>query len=229
MTAILANIVGATNATPIVLQTSMPHGFANGDPVVVFGVLGTTSANSPANTALVPPFTPWTITVVDSTHFSLNGSAGNGTYQLSATGIAADVLNPPQALPAPATGFYGHDLSCISDLDPNMAEVDDHICLLQALARRITTSRGTLIDDPNYGFDIRQFLEDDLDVSQLARIGASVDAEFLKDERIIASSTTVTLVQGVMIVSSNTTGALGPFKFVLSVQATTVTILTQTS
>lgn len=88
----VATIIGATNATPIVIQTSGPHLMSDGDRVEIFGVRGNTAANSPFT-----PYSPWTITFIDSTHFSLNGSAGNGAYVDG--GIAADVsLNPPVQL-----------------------------------------------------------------------------------------------------------------------------------
>jgi hypothetical protein len=63
------NINGATNASPIVITTSAAHGLATGAIATIAGVKGTTSANG-----------SWTITVVDATHFSLNGSTGNGAY-----------------------------------------------------------------------------------------------------------------------------------------------------
>ncbi len=63
-------INGATTGTPpIVIQTSAAHGFTTGAQIGIQGVLGNTAANG-----------SWTITVVDSTHFSLNGSTGNGAY-----------------------------------------------------------------------------------------------------------------------------------------------------
>lgn len=58
-----------TNATPIVV-IAFNHGFIGGDKVAVANVLGTTAANNPS----------WTITVIDSNSFSLNGSAGNGVF-----------------------------------------------------------------------------------------------------------------------------------------------------
>jgi hypothetical protein len=80
-------VVGATNATPIVIQTSAPHGRTTGESVVISGVLGNLAANSiPASpyglpiSGAVAPVPSWQITVVDSTHFSLNGSVGNGAY-----------------------------------------------------------------------------------------------------------------------------------------------------
>jgi uncharacterized delta-60 repeat protein len=63
------SISGATNGTPITIQTATPHGLISGELVTISGVGGDTAANG-----------IWTITVVDSTHFILNNSVGNGVY-----------------------------------------------------------------------------------------------------------------------------------------------------
>jgi hypothetical protein len=69
-----ANIITvATNATPIEITTATPHGYVTGDLVGIYGVTGNTAANC-------YPGNPWTITVIDSTHYTLNGSVGNGSY-----------------------------------------------------------------------------------------------------------------------------------------------------
>lgn len=121
---------------------------------------------------------------------------------------------------------YGTDLSCVFDLDPGLAEVTGNVLMGQACARRLTTPRGTLIDDPNYGYDIRQFLNDDLSPSDLAKIGAQCDQELLKDERVVSSTTTITLVGNVLTASSVVFGANGPFTNVVTVSALTTTLLT---
>ncbi len=128
----------------------------------------------------------------------------------------------PATLPGVVTPVFGRDLFCTTDLDPGMLEVDGLTCLGQALFRRITTPRGQVIDDPNYGFDVTQFLNDDLAQSDLARIAAGVDAEFLKDERVYRSSTTVTLLLNTLTVSCLVTPTQGP-AFALVVSANQVT------
>lgn len=61
-------VLGATNATPIVLNVAA-HGYTTGDVVRVGLVGGNTAAND-----------DWTIVVIDADHFSLTGSVGNGAY-----------------------------------------------------------------------------------------------------------------------------------------------------
>jgi hypothetical protein len=62
-----------TNATPIVVTTGV-HGLATGASVTITGVGGNTAANG-----------SWSITVLSTTTFSLNGSVGNGTYTSGGT------------------------------------------------------------------------------------------------------------------------------------------------
>ena len=46
------------------------------------------------------------------------------------------------------------------DIDPSFATVSGATCLAQALARRLVTPRGTLLDDAGYGTDLRSYLND---------------------------------------------------------------------
>jgi hypothetical protein len=113
----------------------------------------------------------------------------------------------------------------IFDLASNSAIVSGRQCLAEAIARRLVTTRGTLIDDPDYGFDLRGYVNDDIDARGLALIGAGVEAECLKDERVIAATAAVSLVAGVLVVAVSITDAKGPVKLVLSVSQVTVSIL----
>ena len=62
-------ISNATNASPIRVTTTVAHGWTTGAKVVIESVAGNTAANG-----------TWTITYVDATNFTLNGSTGNGAY-----------------------------------------------------------------------------------------------------------------------------------------------------
>lgn len=72
-------ISGATNASPIVVQTSTAHGYGTNDLITIASVGGNTNANG-----------SWQISVVDSTHFNLIGSTGNSAYT---SGGTSQVLN----------------------------------------------------------------------------------------------------------------------------------------
>lgn len=62
-------IANATNATPIQITTTIPHGLVTGTNLSIGGCNGNTAANG-----------FWAITVIDGTNFTLNGSTGNGAY-----------------------------------------------------------------------------------------------------------------------------------------------------
>jgi hypothetical protein len=63
------DVTAASNASPIVVTTTSPHGLLTGNVATIAGVLGNAATNG-----------TWTITRVDATRFSLDGSAGSGAY-----------------------------------------------------------------------------------------------------------------------------------------------------
>lgn len=86
-------ISGATDASPIVITTSAPHGLVTGDWVYISGVGGNTAANasnsyfgaSPSFTASPGAQGAQQIIVLSSTTFSLTGSTGNAAYTSGGT------------------------------------------------------------------------------------------------------------------------------------------------
>src|SRR5882724_5139925 len=97
---------------------------------------------------------------------------------------------------------FGLDWSCVSDLDPRGATVTGFRIIGEAIARRLQTPRGGLLDDPNYGYDLVGELNDDMGAGDTGRIAASVTAECLKDQRVTAATVTVTFVtSGVLTVT----------------------------
>lgn len=130
----------------------------------------------------------------------------------------------------PATVAYGLDLACVSDLDPGFVIVTGRRLLAEAIARRLQTPRGTLIDDGNYGYDVVGELGDDLAPSDLGRIAAAIEAECAKDERVVSARATVTLqvpgqpLNGLIVTVLLQDGS-GPFPLVLAVSSVTVALL----
>jgi phage baseplate assembly protein W len=102
-----------------------------------------------------------------------------------------------EALVAPPTGDlgYGGDLSCTDDLTADMAELDEHDPLLVAQSnyRRLRTPRGSLPDDPDYGFDLVELLNQGLTVRSAQEIEGQVRGELEKDDRNDMSALTVTV------------------------------------
>lgn len=114
------------------------------------------------------------------------------------------------------------------DLDPTFALATGRVQLAQAIGRRITTRRGSLAhigDDSDYGIDVRDFLGSDADATSAFRIGALVDAEVLRDERVLGCSTSASIVDGLLTLSLRLADAEGPFRLVLAVSGVTIELL----
>lgn len=122
-------------------------------------------------------------------------------------------------------GDLGYDLSCVSDIDPTGRSVSARRTLAEAIVRRLTTPRGRLIDDANYGFDLTQFLNDDVSPVDLAELKAAAESECLKDERVIAADVSLQLTGNVLVVTILVQDANGPFPLVAAVSAITATLL----
>lgn len=77
-------ITGATNATPIVIE-SANHGYSSDDNIYIAEIEGNTAANG-----------AWTVTKNNDNYFSLNGSTGNGAYTTGGVGFL--LANSPENL-----------------------------------------------------------------------------------------------------------------------------------
>lgn len=87
----------------------------------------------------------------------------------------------------------GTCLDCLTDLNPSSAMVSGRLALGQAIGRRLQTPRGVLTDDPNYGFYVAGYLNDDLSQADLGRIQSGIAEECKKDARVIDAACVVTL------------------------------------
>ncbi|HJX83960.1 MAG TPA: hypothetical protein VJ723_06420, partial [Candidatus Angelobacter sp.] len=116
-------ITGASNASPISI-TDTAHGYTTGQTVLIAGVGGNSAANG-----------TWVITVADASHFTLNGSTGNGAYMSGGTasgviffkftsinkyGLMEQSLANVTAYPFNFNGVFGNS----SDPPANNATVD---------------------------------------------------------------------------------------------------------
>ncbi len=121
---------------------------------------------------------------------------------------------------------FGTDLSCLSDLNPRCGVVSGRRLLAEAIVRRITTPRGRLINDPNYGFDVTGYINDDIRPSDIAALQSGVSAECLKDERVNAATVSASLsAQGTLTMTISLDDGDGPFSLTVAVSAITVDIL----
>jgi hypothetical protein len=99
---ISGSITNATNASPIVITTSVAHGLTTGDTVAVIGVGGNGAATGTHQ-----------VTVLSATTFSLDGSTGDGAYTQGGVWCQAleDALAQEIELTAEGSGTYRGILS----------------------------------------------------------------------------------------------------------------------
>lgn len=121
----------------------------------------------------------------------------------------------------------GSDVLVFPGLDETFTLVKDGRVLAEALCRRLTTPRGTLPFHPDYGLDLRSFLNESMTQDLLYRLKAAVERECELDERVVTASAAITFTpatQALRVRLSVTTGS-GPFRFVLNVTSLTVQML----
>lgn len=89
---------------------------------------------------------------------------------------------------------WGVDLVCINDLDPALASTDPFstATLAQDAYHRISTRRGTLPDDPDYGIDVLAFLHASMTQSDFLSAAGQINTELGKDDRFLDVAATVT-------------------------------------
>lgn len=85
------------------------------------------------------------------------------------------------------TTDYGFAISCTDDLNTGR-RVTGATLVAEALYRRLTTRRGTLLSDPNYGLDLEDMLQDDITPAQLATLPGRIRLECAKDPRVLPES-----------------------------------------
>ncbi len=124
---------------------------------------------------------------------------------------------------------FGTDLSLVDDLEPTMREVSGTELLGQALFRRLTTPRGMLLDDPDYGTDVREFVSWGALPTKLAAIPALVRAELLKDERVEAATVSTAVAGGAVRLNISIDTGDGPFPLVVDVTQAGAVLLGSTT
>ncbi len=123
---------------------------------------------------------------------------------------------------------FGSDLSCTLDLDPRCSVVTGRRLLAEAIFRRITTRRGSLIKSPNYGIDVSDYMNSDMSPRDVAAMRAAIKSECEKDERVDSVEVGVQIPFrgiGVYTVSIAIDDGDGPFSLTIAVSEVTVELL----
>ena len=113
----------------------------------------------------------------------------------------------------------GTDFYCEGDITPNLRVVGGRLNLALALTRRLW---GQLFYDPNYGFDIREWINSCS--GTMWEVEAEIRNEFLKDERVEQVECSAELIDGTLTISCVIHDADGPFSFVAAATALDITM-----
>lgn len=136
----IQQVTAATNTTPIQITTLAPHGLSSNQIVGIYGVLGNTAANG-----------QWTVTVVNTTQYTLNTSVGNGTY------TGGGLVTQPGGMPITPTsgpaGFFEGAASVLAvGIDGVTSDVGINFTSLSGgftaslIGKHITIWSGTDVD-----------------------------------------------------------------------------------
>ena len=132
-------------------------------------------------------------------------------------------------LPALDPDSLGTDVFCLTDIPLRWTLVTERQNLACALARRLSTPRGTLDWDPNYGFDLRGSLNDGLTQTALSQLRGAISSECEKDERVLRCDADVVYIaaSSSLTVNLTITTNTGPFALILQVTSVSVDVLDQ--
>lgn len=127
---------------------------------------------------------------------------------------------------------FGTDVSTFPDLDPSFALIYGNRVLAEAVVRRWVTVRGSLLDAPDYGCDVREYVNEagvmgNIAKSTLFRMKSAMENEAKKDQRVANCVVNLNYNQATqtMVAQAELDTAGGPFKLELGITSVTVALL----
>jgi hypothetical protein len=127
-----------------------------------------------------------------------------------------------------STPDFGTDVDGIYDCSSDFHLASGPRNLGNALGRRLITERGALgDDDPEYGTNVRRYLNAEMDATTTAALHSDVIAECEKDERVKSASCDSSFVfeTRTLTLSILAQTATGVFRFVIALSDLTVSLL----
>jgi len=127
-----------------------------------------------------------------------------------------------------------YDISCVLDMDPTCRELSGRRVRAERIARRLTTPRGSCIDAPNDGIDLRDELSTSVDADgrALFLLSSKIRNEVVRDEEVLdarvlsatvtGSANNLTLTVELQVVDGD-----GVFSMTLKVSDVTVALITE--
>lgn len=116
----------------------------------------------------------------------------------------------------------GSDIAGVTDLDPALSIVTGRRALAEAIMRRLTSRKGSLPDDEDYGYDLRLLIGSAVTREQVEQ---GVRSQVFAEERVEDAEVTVTFIGETIQVDLRITDGDGPFSLVLGVDALSVETL----
>jgi hypothetical protein len=127
----------------------------------------------------------------------------------------------PSTFSAVVSDVYGVDIDCLNGVGFVLGLASGLKNLANALARRLITPRGGLFYDPDYGFDIRAYLNIALTRSKQGELVSGIEDECRKDARVqnvLAQVTAVGFPATNLGIALRVTPGSGPtFPLILSI------------
>lgn len=122
---------------------------------------------------------------------------------------------------------FGTDISTLPDLDSTFALITGRRVVAESLARIYVTPQGSDSWHPNYGRDLRRYLNAPMDAATLAQVQAEAEEGAETDERVQAASATAAFepLTGRLMLKVEATLADGPFLLTLAIGDVSISIL----
>jgi phage baseplate assembly protein W len=126
-----------------------------------------------------------------------------------------------------ATPDFGSDVSTATGLDPDFVLRTGPQVLAEALARIYTTPQGSDSWHPDYGRDLRRYLNAPMDAATLAQLQAEAEEGAESDERVLEAAATAAFNAATSTVrlTVRVVTAPGPFLFTFSLDEAGVSLL----
>lgn len=124
---------------------------------------------------------------------------------------------------------FGRDIACTDSLRTGRYATGLRV-VAEALYRRLITRRGELLDDPDYGLPLSDYLGSVVTAADIARAPGLIRQELLKDPRVSTVDVEFTDVLGAgnersWTVQIEAYTDAGPFELTLSVGAVTTALV----
>lgn len=136
--------------------------------------------------------------------------------------ILEDLMAAELATVTPKVGTVsdalGTDLRWVDDLDETAASVSGVELLIQDLFHMLDTEPGQLVDDPTWGYGVKQrLLSVGLTPARLAQVPAEIAAAIRRDDRVLQVDVVMSQpAPGQMLIRIAGESDSGPFRFTVT-------------